>query len=315
MSGQDLLGEAADWLIRFQCGDNGPATRKSFERWRQQSPSHAAAWERAETVLGTFGQVPPALGNATLQRIERPARRQALRALGGLLVAAPAAWLAWRHLPWQNWSADIRTATGEQKTMTLADGTRLVLNTASGVDIVFNENERRVRLLAGEILVTTGADPSPTHRPFIVQTAQGGARALGTRFLVRLGQDSTRVAVYEGAVAITPLLDDGKLILRAGQQTVFGCGAAQPPQPADPSAPLWEHGMLMAADMRLADLAAELGRYRNGVLRCAPGVAELRVSGAFPIRDTDASLRLLEKTLPLRIGRLTRYWVSLEPQK
>lgn len=314
MNDQALLGEAADWLIRFQCGDNGPATRKSFERWRQQSPSHAAAWERAEAVLDTFGQVPPALGNATLQRLERPARRQALRALGGLLVAAPAAWMAWRHLPWQNWSADIHTATGEQKTMTLADGTRLVLNTASAVDIVFTADERRVRLLAGEILITTGTDPSPTHRPFIVQTAQGSARALGTRFLVRLGQDSTRVAVYEGAVAITPLAGDG-LTLRAGQQTVFRSNAAQPPQPTDPSAQLWEHGMLMAADMRLTDLAAELGRYRSGVLRCAPGVAELRVSGAFPIRDTDASLRLLEKTLPVRVGGLTRYWVSLEPKK
>lgn len=314
MNDPSLLGEAADWLIRFQCGDDGPATRASFERWRRQSPSHAAAWERAEAVLDTFGQVPPALGNATMQKLERPARRQALRALGGLLVAVPAGWLAWRHLPWQNWSADLRTATGEQKTMTLADGTRLVLNTASAVDIVFNGHERRVRLLAGEILITTGADPSPTHRPFIVQTAQGSAHALGTRFLVRLGPDSTRVAVYEGAVAIKPLAGDGPTLL-AGQQTDFRAGAAQPPRPADPSATLWEHGMLMAADMRLADLVTELGRYRGGVLRCSPAVAQLRVSGAFPIRDTDASLRLLEKTLPVRVGGLTRYWVSLEPQK
>ena len=39
--------------------------------------------------------------------------------------------------------------------------------------------------------------------------------------------------------------------------------------------------MLLAQDMRLAELVGELGRYRPGVLRCHPGIADLRVSGAF----------------------------------
>jgi transmembrane sensor len=66
--------------------------------------------------------------------------------------------------------------------------------------------------------------------------------------------------------------------------------------------------------MRLADLLDELGRYRAGVLRCHPGVAGLTVSGAFPLRDTDASLRLLQETLPVTVSRLTGYWVTVEPR-
>ena len=72
--------------------------------------------------------------------------------------------------------------------------------------------------------------------------------------------------------------------------------------------------MMVARNMRLADLLAELGRYRPGVLRCHDDVAGLSVSGAFPLQDTDASLRLLQDTLPIRVSSLTRYWVAIEPR-
>lgn len=72
--------------------------------------------------------------------------------------------------------------------------------------------------------------------------------------------------------------------------------------------------MLAARDMPLADLIAELARHRPGVLRCHPAVAALRVSGVFPLRDTDASLDLLIQTRPLALRNRTRYWVSVEPR-
>ncbi|KAG1069089.1 hypothetical protein G6F55_014487 [Rhizopus delemar] len=72
--------------------------------------------------------------------------------------------------------------------------------------------------------------------------------------------------------------------------------------------------MLAVRNWRLADLVDELARYRRGVLRCDPAVAGLRVSGAFPLADTDGSLRLLEKTLPVRISRVTPFWVTVAPR-
>jgi transmembrane sensor len=86
------------------------------------------------------------------------------------------------------------------------------------------------------------------------------------------------------------------------------------PVPVDGSAALWEQGMLLAKNMRLGDVIAELARQRPGVLQCDPAVADLRVSGAISLDDTDAGLELLAGTLPVRIERRTRYWVTVRPR-
>ncbi|ADP18628.1 FecR family protein 22 [Achromobacter xylosoxidans A8] len=310
-----ILKEAAGWLVRFQSETLSPSDREAFERWRARSAAHAAAWQRAEDMLRGFGQVPPRIAGETLRRLDRPGRRQALRALAGLLVLGPAAWLGGRELPWREWSADARTATGEQRRMELADGTQLVLNTASAVDIDYTAQQRTLWLRAGEILLTTGRDTPQLQRPFVVQTAQGAIRALGTRFMVRDEGSVVRVAVFEGAVEIRPMSAGGSAtVLPAGQQTVFNGREVQAQAAVDATAASWEQGMLAARNWRLADLVDELGRYRRGVLRCDPAVAGLRVSGAFPLNDIDASLRLLEKTLPVRVSRITPYWTTVAPR-
>ncbi|MGJ7490484.1 FecR domain-containing protein [Variovorax sp. ZT4R33] len=314
-----MLEEAADWMVRFKSGSMTERSLHQFERWRTGSAAHVEAWRRAERVLGAFDIVPEAIGSETMKRLAKPGRRQALRALGIVTVAAPVAWLAWRDpvaSTWiASWNADLRSTAGEQRTITLQDGTRLVLNTASAVDVAFSLTERRLHLRQGEILVTTShEDPSPIDRPFIVQTAQGDVRALGTRFSVRAEEESTRVALFEGALHIQAAQTGQSLMLRAGEQTLFSATAIEAPQAAPPTASLWEQGMLVANDMRLSTFAAELGRYRAGVLRCHPDAANLRVSGAFPLKDTDASLQLLQKTLPVRISTMTRYWVVIEPR-
>ncbi|WP_430436109.1 FecR domain-containing protein [Oceanibaculum nanhaiense] len=304
-----ILNEAAGWLVLLHSSEASARDLQDLERWRARSAAHEAAWQRAENMLGAFRQVPPKLGRDTLARLGSPGRRQLLR-LGLLAIAAPSAgWLGWHHLPWREWSADLRTATGEQKRFDLADGTRLVLNTASAVDIVFSPTERRLTLLAGEILITTAKDASPTGPRFILRTGQGSLSPLGTRFAVRQFEESTRLAVFEGAVEIRPAASGQAAILRAGEQTDFTTIAIQPPAPAEDA--LWERGMLLARDMPLGTLVAELARYHRGLLRCGPEVAGLTVSGAFPVTDVPISLTLLEKTLPVRVGRATGYWLTV----
>lgn len=311
-----LLKEAADWIMTLRYDGATEQDRQSFDRWRQQSPAHADAWARAEAVLGTFDQLPAGIGRDALQGLQQVSRRRSLQLLGMLLAVAPAGWLGWRQLPWREWTADVATATGERRSMVLADGSRLVLNTDSAVDIVFTAGERNLRLLAGEILVTTHDDPSPIPRPFLVHTPHGVVRALGTRFGVRcLGQGEqavSRVSVFEHAVEIRPLAGPAS-ILAAGQQVDFSAGSVQAPVSADHNAALWEQGMLLAKNMRLADVLAEMGRYRRGVLRCHPAVADLRVSGAISLSDTDAGLALLAGSMPLRIEQVTRFWVTVMP--
>lgn len=311
---QILLAEAADWLITLHYEKPTAEDQAAFDRWRQQSAAHGAAWVRAEATLGAFAQVPAEVCKQTLSSAPRRGRRRSLAMLASLLVAAPAGWLAWRELSWQQWMADEVTAAGEQRSIVLPDGTRLTLNTASAVAIRFTGAERRVRLLEGEILLTTHADPSPTYRPFLVQTRQGTVQALGTQFSVRrIDDDTTRVAVFEHAVAIRTV-EGATRRLEAGSTADFSATDISPSSAVERSAALWERGMLLARNMRLADVLAEMARYRSGALLCDPAVAELRVSGALSLKDTDASLELLTQSLPLRIAPLARGGISVGPR-
>jgi transmembrane sensor len=233
-----------------------------------------------------------------------------------VLVGGSAGYMAYRMTPWREWTSDERTATGERRTVVLADGTRVDLNTATAFDIRFSETERRVVLHAGEILVETGADAnrgSAAYRPFIVQTSQGAIRALGTRFDVRNeSRDITRVAVLHGAVEITPAsMPDLKRVVAAGEQTRFTTTSIHPITSVDPHIADWSRGVLFADRVRLDDFAAELSRYRSGVLRCDPAVAGLRITGAFQIGNTDNILAALPDTLPVRVVYRTRYWVTI----
>jgi transmembrane sensor len=311
-----ILGEAADWLVQLQSGTATEDDHRAVQAWCQRSAQHAAAWQRAEAVLGDFRRLPTPVTGETLRRLSHNgavSRRQALHRLGVWLLAAPAAWLAWRETPWQQWSADARTAVGEQRRLTLADGSLVLLNTDTAINIAFDTRQRRIELLAGEILITTAKDPASPGRPLLVRTPHGQAMALGTRFSVRIDGPLTRVAVLEGAVDARPLQGAG-LLLKAGERSAFDTSHVLPAMALETGDLAWEHGMLLARDMRLADLLQELGRYRAGVLRCHPAVRELKVSGAFPLADTDASLRLLGDTLPVTVQGLTRYWVTVEPR-
>lgn len=309
--GDLLLEEAADWVIRLRYETTDAATRRAFERWLAQGEAHAQAWARAEQVLGVFEGLPAPIGHRVLRATrKRQGRRTVLRAALGLGVLAPAGWMAWREAP--AWRADLRTAAGEQLTRLLDDGTQLVLNSGSAVDLRYGAGERRLVLVAGEVLVTTGQESQAAYRPFVVQTPQGEVEALGTRFSVRLTHDRTEVMVFEHAVLARPARST-PLRIDAGQRSSFTLGQTGALAPVDDSATLWAQGMLVVRDQRLADVVAELARHRPGFLRCAPEVADLRVSGALSLRDTDAALQALSERLPITVQRVTRYWVSVGP--
>ncbi len=309
-----LLEEAADWIITLHFSQPSEADRQAFAQWRATSPSHEAAWTRAEAMRGSFERVSSDVGRQTLHGLHSQDKRHTLRKLGALLVALPAGWIAWRHLPWPQWTADLATGKGERRTVTLDDGSQLTLNGNSAVDVLFTATGRRLMLRAGEILIATHADAITPARPFFVQTPHGTARALGTRFSVRLDADTTRVAVLEHAVEITTL--GGRThIVKDGEQAHFDGEAILETGAADPNASQWQNGMLVARNMRLADVVAELDRHRHGFLRCDPAVADLRISGALSLDDIDASLATLEQSFPLRIRRPHRYWIAVEPRE
>ncbi|UZN51403.1 FecR domain-containing protein [Cupriavidus cauae] len=308
-----ILAEAADWMVRIQSDPHDAAQLAELHAWCARSPAHARAWHQAQQVLGTFDSVPAALRRTALAGLAREQRRRATRKLALMLVGAPAACLAWRFAPWEAMTAGIRTAVGETREVRLADGTRVTLDTDSAIDVSYSDSTRLIKLRAGRILIDTEPDPAAVPRPFVVETPDGVLRALGTRFVVRRQSDASHVEVYQGAVEVRLRRDGAPLRVGSGQWLRFGAGETASGAALDGMGAAWAHGMLAARNLRLEALAEELARYRPGIVRCDPTIADLRVTGAFPLRDTDRSLDLLAETLGIRVRRRTRYWVMLEP--
>ncbi len=290
--------------------------RQAWLSWRAADPEHEAAWQRAERVSRTLGMVSPALGMPTLDRPSIRQRRATLKTLCLLIGAGSLSWGAYEATPWREWNAQWRSQTGEIRQLELADGTRLTLDSASAVDVNFDLETRLVQLWSGAIHIETAPDPASRHRPFVVQTAHGRIRALGTRFTVRQdthGADArTHVAVMAGAVEIVPVNSQPPLqIINAGWQSSFDADACATASALTPNAEAWAQGLLYADNTPLSEFIAQLARYRRGSLRCDAAIGDLRVSGAFRLRDTDAVLNLLQQSLPVRVRYFTRYWASV----
>jgi len=76
----------------------------------------------------------------------------------------------------------------------------------------------------------------------------------------------------------------------------------------------WARGILAVENIRLDEFAAELARYRPGIVRCDPAVAHLRITGAFQLNDTEAVLLNVIHLLPVDVVYRTRYWATLVPR-
>jgi transmembrane sensor len=310
------LEQAADWLIRLSEGALSEHEFAQWQQWRTSSAECEYAWRRAETLLSKLGGLPPELALPALDRPANPQRRAMLGRLAALLALAPASWVGWQLNERQGWTADYHSPIGERRQLTLADGSQLTLNTDTAIDVSFDPGQRLVRVRKGEILVQTAPDIQYPGRPFRVSTEQGRMQALGTRFSVREDAGMTRLAVLDGRVQIElyqrPLATP--MILVAGQQTGFSDSAIGAMTHADSSLTAWTRGMLVADNMRLGDFAAELARYRHGIVRCDPKVAQLRLSGAFPLDDTRHALDMLVQTCPVKVTtQLGGYWVTISP--
>lgn len=311
-----ILDEAADWLVRWHDQGMTAAEHADLERWCARSAAHRQAWARAERLMGRLGDLPRNWAMPVLDRPvrhARPSRRQVVAKLAALLAVAPTAWLGWQLAGEQGWGADVRTATGEQRHLTLADGSRLLLDTDTAVDIVFDSTQRTLYLRKGAISIETAPDRNGMQRAFVVHTALGRLRALGTRFTVRRSEDAVHLAVTEGAVEVTLRgAAAAHTVVQAGQQTVLTAQGVADLEPVSAQQQAWVHGMLMADALPLAEVCAALSRYRSGILQCAPEVASLRVSGAYPLADTDRALAMLQATYPIQARqRLHGHWVTL----
>ena len=302
------ISDAARWYARLQSGVATDSERAAWNDWLAADPTHRQAWQRMEGIGQQMASVPGTLASPALRGADR-SRRQVLRSVVVLASAGSLGWLGWRSEIPQDLFADFRTAVGERREFRLADGSSLLLNTDTSVNLRFDGRQRVLELLWGEILVTTAVDP--LRRPFKVLTRHAEVLALGTRFIVRSEKQGGEVAVIEKAVEVSSPGGGAAVRLEAGQSLDFDGRSVGAVRGSDASVGAWQQGSIIAINRPLAELLADLSRYRTGVLRCDPRIAQLKVSGAFPINNTDLALAALESGFSLRITRYSRYWVNV----
>ena len=236
MPSEQLVSEAAEWFARIHDPDLSTSAREEFTRWVLQSPAHIAAFLKVTRSWGDIGlagenmpgledlvqtarassdqlsnvvglpsnvvSLPTFLNSAPEVEEPEPTWWQrswkgvAAAGVAALLLAVPLGWIAVDH--YLN-PSHISTAIGEQRSIALADGSLVQLNTNSELRIDIKENERRIVLERGEARFTVAKDPK---RPFVVKTPQATVRALGTVFNIQIAPQGTDVAVLEGHVEV-----------------------------------------------------------------------------------------------------------------
>lgn len=294
--------QAVHWLMEMQQGTLSPRQQQAWLQWLEAHSEHRRAWEHIQRVNQRLRGVSSPLAHATLNGAKAGSRRQALKLLLILGAGSAVTWGMREHNPLPSLLADYRSPLGQRRKFSLGSGDQLQLNTASAADV--DASARLIRLLEGEILLTA-------TQSFEVRTAQGLLKTQGARLNVRQFADRTQVALFEGRVELS---SNGRapILLPVARQLSFTSASVGAAKPLDANSGAWADGMLVAAHMRLGDFLDELGRYRRGQLNCDRKVADLLISGTYPLDDSERILDLLEISLPVNVKRFTRYWVSVE---
>ncbi|WP_248743920.1 MULTISPECIES: DUF4880 domain-containing protein [unclassified Pseudomonas] len=293
--------QAVHWLLEMQQGPLNPRQQQAWQQWIDAHSEHRRAWEHIQRVNSRLRGLSSPLAHAALNAPKSGSRRQALKLLLILGAGSAVTWGMREHNPLPSLLADYRSPVGQRRKISLGAGGQLQLNTASAADV---RGDGLIRLLEGEMLLTA-------TQSFEVQTAQGLLKTRGARINVRQFADRTQVALFEGRVELNAQ-GRAPMLLPVARQLSFSATSVGEARPLDANSGAWADGMLVAAHMRLGDFLDELGRYRRGQLHCDAKVADLLISGTYPLDDSERILDLLEISLPVKVKRFTRYWVTVE---
>ncbi|MEJ5152414.1 FecR domain-containing protein [Comamonas sp. MYb396] len=319
----DPVSEAAvDWLVQFHSGEMTEADQARHRAWLAAHPQHPLVWQRLSGSLhAQFGaaravvspQAAAPMGDVMGQALAHAQRRGSSRrrllsgalAIGG--VSAGALLLADRQMPWRQMTADLRTGTGERHAFTLPDGSELLLDARSAVDLDFSESRRRVALRQGALLVQ--AQPASNGlAPFEVLSRHGRIQALGTRFTVRLQESCTRVGMLEHATRLTTAAGASQ-VLDEGHSARFDTLSIDADDTNPQAEAAWQRGMLEVHNRPLGEVVQALRAYRRGFVRISAQAAALRVYGNYALDDSDRALDALAATLPITVRVYQRGWL------
>ncbi|GLO13429.1 membrane protein [Pseudomonas putida] len=302
------LRQAAHWFSQLNSGEVQASDYSAWQLWLNATPINAWAWQQAERLQTRMAasESPASARVLALAAHGRHASRRQVVKAGLLLLGGSALGLGgYQEIKQSPLLADVHTGVGEQRSLMLKNGTAVVLNTASAVDLDDLRDVPWLRLRQGELMVTV-----PVRQTCRVVTRNGTIEAGESRFAVRLFDDDSSLEVF-GQQARVTLASGQTLQVNSGQRCRFNEQGFSPVEAVAHAADAWGRGLLIANDQRLDAFINNLSRYRSGWLRCAPSVAGLRISGTYRLDDTDQILRALSTSLPVQVQARTRFWITL----
>ena len=329
--------EAARWMLRGREGLDA-AEQAAFQAWLAADPRNQQEYRALEQLWDGLDRAPRAaverlrqqpgpvqiLASPGAQATGRKSTGRSPRRWRGMAAAAAAlvlsvSWIGSQWQPGVQHSVQYTTGRGEQRSVTLPDGSRLDLDADTQVKIMFYPDRRRAVLERGRSMFEVSRNP---QRPFEVVAADVSVQVLGTRFSVGRSrspvsrEERVAVAVEEGHVrvqssAARTLVD---MLPGRGRTTTAdltggqGIGVAergeigQVRKVSPGTVAPWRSGRAMFDDMPLAEVLAEFERYGDtGLVIQDPRVAQLRVTGNFDLRPARGFARALPVALPVRL--------------
>ncbi|PTX91260.1 FecR domain-containing protein [Opitutus sp. ER46] len=317
---------AAVWLSLRDRGMTAAET-EAFVRWLQESPEHAAVFEELQQTWRDFDQLATLLrpGAAPDPDTLAPRRRRrfARLPLVSLAAAAGLALLALGIWEWRGPQHFAETPVGAFQKIDLPDGSVAQLNTDSAIDVDMRGNERRVRIVRGEIDFAVRKDRA---HPFIVSAGRVEVRAVGTAFNVRARDARVEVLVSEGLVQVCDAVKRQPLLPPAagtGEPAYLAVGdraviSAPPPAAAEPVAVqvqrvsgeqlrralAWQERRLEFDDTPLGEVVAEFNRYNRVKLVVTDAQLAARpFSGTFRTDGYEALVALLQHSFGVTVVR------------
>ncbi|RON47166.1 FecR family protein [Pseudomonas frederiksbergensis] len=299
--------EAARWFVRLQEPAVDVVEHRRFEVWLNEHPQHRDEFQLLQGLWSAADLLPAkrlqALCEAPPQRRKRrPLVRYAVAA-SVLAVALGFGLFSGLNHP-ATYTAEFSTGLGERQHVALPDGSIIDLNSRSRVQVRFEKNLRGIELTEGEAMFSVEHD---SRRPFVVDTGNGKVTVTGTRFDVRRDLTQTKVAVEQGTVKVQGQGADF-ISLTAGLGTHIDAqgkvASAYAVNPQELTA--WRGGKLVFNNASLAEVAAEVSRYREKPLTVGNDkVANLRLTSVFKSDNTDALLKALPSILPVAVRTLS----------
>ena len=299
----------ARWFTRIKSGEASKRERDAYAKRMNSDPTFSSEQTRMAEIwdIALDLENDPEVRKAITLRPaphssgKVQSRHRAIPALAGIaatVLFALSAVLFWSSkVPLQP-TYSYSTATGEQKTIHLEDGSIIKLNSGTQIQLLFDDTQRQARLLTGETTFKVTPDPK---RPFEVHTQNGIIRVLGTVFNVEIvDQHTAQVSVLEGEVQI--ITSDRDTLLQKNQAVRYDSnGQGLISATATERIRSWHNGRIRFDDMPLKAILEEYNRYSTTKYYVDPKDEAVRFSGSFTLKNKDKLIKAVQDSSGIRI--------------